>query len=170
LKFYSKNKKKIVDKCEAYDLEGRLYTALDNEEKSVQAYEALLDLNPANIDTYYKVLNAKGIALTKDANQELSKDEQAKIKETLAEYEAKYPRVGAHMRIAIRHLQGEVFSETLRRYTRPMIIKGVPSMLQDLRELYTNSDKVERIYNVLNDCLTSMEKEMTLSPAKDEEE
>ena len=72
MKFYSKNKKKIVDKCEAYDLEGRLYKALANEEKSVQAYEALLDLNPANIDTYYKVLNAKGIALTKDANQKLS--------------------------------------------------------------------------------------------------
>ena len=170
LKFYNKNKKKIADKCEAYDLEGRIYKALDNEEKSVQAYEALLDLNPANIDTYYKLINAKGIALTKDADQELSADEQAKIKETLLYYEDKYRRVGAHMRISIRHLQGEDFSETLRRYTKPMMIKGVPSMLQDLRELYTNSDKIERIYNVLNDCLTSMEKEMTLSPSEDEEE
>jgi len=51
-----------------------------------------------------------------------------------------------------------------------MIIKGVPSMLQDLRELYTNPDKIERIGIVLNDCLTSMEKEMTLSSAEDEEE
>jgi len=80
LKFYNKYKKKIVDKCEAYDLEGRIYKALENEEKSVQAYEALLELNPYNIDTYYKIINAKGIALTKDANQELSKGKQKMIK------------------------------------------------------------------------------------------
>ena len=61
-------------------------------------------MNPANIDTYYKLINVRGIALTKDANQELTDDERAKIKEVLLEYEAKYPRVGAHMRIAIRHL------------------------------------------------------------------
>ena len=43
-------------------------------------------------------------------------------------------------------------------------------MLQDLKELYSNPDKVERIHTVINDYLTSMEKEMTLSPANDEEE
>ena len=43
-------------------------------------------------------------------------------------------------------------------------------MMQDLKEFYNKPDKVDRIGTLLNGYLESMEKEMTLSPAEDEEE
>ena len=81
------------------------------------------------------------------------------------------PRVNSHLRIGLRYLQGDDFTEFLVRYTRPLLIKGVPSLMQDLKEFYTKQpDKVKRIDEVLNGYLDSMENDMTLSPAEDEEE
>ena len=42
--------------------------------------------------------------------------------------------------------------------------------MQDLKEFYQQQDKVDRIGTLLTDYLESMEKEMTLSPAEEEEE
>ena len=59
----------------AADYEGRLYHKLGNTEKAVEAYETLLQLNSANIDTYYKLIRVKGVEITKDCDTILSKDD-----------------------------------------------------------------------------------------------
>jgi hypothetical protein len=38
-----------------------------------------------------------------------------------------------------------MFKDKLLQYARPLIIKGVPPMLVDLKELYVDSDKVKII-------------------------
>lgn len=85
-------------------------------------------------------------------------------------YAEKLPRVNSHLRIGLRYLQGDDFTEFAARYTKPLLIKGVPSMMQDLKEFYNQPDKVTRIGEILDGYLESMEREMTLSPAEDEEE
>ena len=71
--------------------------------------------------------------------------------------------------MGIRYTTGDDFSELLAMYVEPLLIKGVPSMMQDLKEFYSDEDKVERIGTLLDGYLKSMEKEMTLNPDDEEE-
>ena len=53
---------------------------------------------------------------------------------------------------------------------RPLIIKGVPSLLMDMREFYNQPDKVERIDAFLTSSISSMENEMTLRGGDEDEQ
>jgi len=53
---------------------------------------------------------------------------------------------------------------------RPLLTKGVPSMMVDMKEFYSQPEKVEIIGSYLTDALASMEAEMTLRPGDDEEQ
>jgi hypothetical protein len=44
-----------------------------------------------------------------------------------------------------------------------MIVKGVPPLIKDLKELYTDLDKVTLIESVLSSHLKSMESQNTLA-------
>jgi hypothetical protein len=39
-------------------------------------------------------------------------------------------------------LSGERFKQKLWQYAKPLIIKGVPPMIIDLKDLYSDQDKV----------------------------
>lgn len=67
------------------------------------------------------------------------------MKKVLLDYAEKLPRVNSHLRLALRYLQGADFEALLPRYMRPLLEKGVPSVMNDLRELYSNPDKVKMI-------------------------
>jgi len=70
----------------------------------------------------------------------------------------------------LRYLHGDDFSEFLRSYIRPLLIKGVPSVIQEIKEFYNQPAKVAQIEKQLLAYLESMDKEMTLSPEDDEEQ
>ena len=59
--------------------------------------------------------------------------------------------------MGLRYFHGASFTEYLEQYLRPLLIKGVPSMMQDLREFYDDSEKVEIIGRFLTDSCNSME-------------
>ena len=92
------------------------------------------------------------------------------VKDVLDEYIQGFPRVNSHLRVGLRYLHGAVFADYLERYMRPLIIKGVPSLMMDLRELYVIPAKVEQIGAFLDASLGSMEAEMTLKAGDDEEQ
>ena len=171
LAFFSKYEARVVDLVAKADYLGRLHKKLGNTEKAVAAYEELLQLNSANLETYYKVIDAKGIVLpSRESGAELSPADQDRLKAVLDEYVQGMPRVNAHLRVGLRYLSGEHFSAYLARYIRPLLIKGVPSLLQDMREFYSNADKVARIDAYLRTALSSMESEMTLAAGEEEEQ
>ena len=143
---------------------------MGKEAESVQHYEELLQLNSVNLDTYKKLIEAKGVTLPKDGQPPLSEAYQNILKGILDEYVAAFPRTNAAMRIGLRYLQGQNFSDYLEQYMRPLIIKGVPSTLMDMREFYNNTDKVARIESFLTTSLESMEQESTLRPGDDQEQ
>ena len=72
LTFMSKNKKYLVDSVAKQDTYGFIHKQLGNEAESISAYENLLQLNAANLDTYKKILGAKGIALPKKGEAPLT--------------------------------------------------------------------------------------------------
>ena len=78
-----------------------------------------------------------------DIKEKLSEQDQAKVKTTLDLYVEDFPKTNSHLRIGLRYLYGDNFNSYLDRYMRPLIIKGVPSLIMDLREFYDIPEKVE---------------------------
>ena len=113
---------------------------------------------------------AKMAFLPTDISFELAPNHQTVVKGVLDEYIQGFPRVNSHLRVGLRYLHGAVFADYLERYMRPLIIKGVPSLMMDLRELYVIPEKVEQIGAFLDASLVSMEAEMTLKAGDDEEQ
>ena len=72
LAFITKNKKLIVDTVQLNDHLGLINHKLGNTEASVTAYENLLQLNSANLDTYKKIITAKGVDLPSNSQKPLS--------------------------------------------------------------------------------------------------
>lgn len=72
LAFLKRNKNKVVDTVAKADYFGQIYLALGSEQEAVNAYESLLQLNSANLDTYKKIIKAKGIDIPKDISIKLS--------------------------------------------------------------------------------------------------
>ena len=167
LSFFEKNKTRIVDMVARHDYSGRLNFKAGNNSKALESYESLLELNTANLETYYKIFEVKGIKLKE--GEALSSADQKNFKKFVHEYIEKAPKATAHLRLGIRFTTGDDFSELLAQYVKPLLIKGVPSLMQDLKEFYNEVDKVNRIGSLLDSYLESMEKEMTLSPDDEEE-
>ena len=86
---------------------------------------------------------AKGVELPQDLSVKLSEAYQSIVKGVLDEYVEGFPRVNSHLRVGLRYLYGANFQEYLERYMRPLLIKGVPSLMMDMRELYMIPEKVE---------------------------
>ena len=63
LSFFEKNESRIVDMFARHDYAGRLYFKTGNDAKALERYESLLELNTANLETYYKIFKVKGIKL-----------------------------------------------------------------------------------------------------------
>ena len=56
----------------------------------------------------------------------------------LEAYEKKFPKSNTPVRVAVNRLQASSpdFKRKLQQYLRPLIIKGVPSVINDLKSLY----------------------------------
>lgn len=82
-----------------------------------------------------------------------------------------YPKSNTHTEIALDNLKvGPKFEEYLVKYMRPMIIKGVPSLITEMRSLYKDPTKATAIGSILTKSLESMEKEMVLDPSDEQEQ
>lgn len=104
----------------------------------------MLQLNSVNFETYYKLIQLKGVQLFDSFEKPrlLSSDEEEKVFEVLQYYKKGFPKVNAHVRIGLTFLTGKHFEDYLDEFVKPLLIKGVPSVIQDLKELYNNQTKV----------------------------
>lgn len=73
-------------------------------------------------------------------------------------YEEKLPRSMAHQRIQLKLLSGDRFKNKLWKYAKPLIVKGVPPLIVDLKDLYRDHEKFKVIEEVLLKNVESMEK------------
>ena len=170
LAFFTKHEAKIVDLQAKYDVHGRIQHKLGNEVAAVANFDKLLELNSSNLNTFRKVIEAKGVILPANPNEKMSEAYQNILKGILEDYAQTFPRTNTPLRIGLRYLWGDTFRDFLDRFMRPMLIKGVPSLLMDLRELYSSPEKVAIIEAHLKGMSESMEQEMTLRPGDDDEQ
>jgi len=99
-----------------------------------------LRLNSCNSDYYKQILKANEVDMNDDE----------KVLEILNKYEEVLPKSNTHTRLAIDLLKaGPAFEQKLIKFVRPLIIKGVPSTINDMRKLYQDADKAAAIGKVL---------------------
>ena len=123
----------------------------------------LIAINPNNEATYKDLLEAKDLDVS-------NKDHHVQIAEVLDEYTKKSPRVNTPLLYLIKILAaGDVFRTKLIAYMRPMLIKGVVSLINGMKWIYKDAAKSAILTEVLTSMCTNMEKEMALF-ADDEEE
>jgi hypothetical protein len=65
---------------------------------------------------------------------------------------------------------GDVFKAKLIAYMRPLLIKGVLSLINGMKWVYKDAAKSTILGDVLNSMCQNMEKEMALSPEDEEEQ
>lgn len=99
-----------------------------------------------------------------------SVEEQQKIKEIIEFYEEKLPKANAHQRILLKILSGDLFKQKLYQYARQQLIKGVPPLITELKEMYKDEDKTQIIEEMLLSHLKSMEEKNTLANEEEEQD
>lgn len=158
VKFMTKHNKYIVDDQRKNELLCKLYLANNQTKKAIEHYEFLVQLNSSNKEYFLGLLKANNVDLT---NEE-------QVLEHINQYESLLPKSNTHTRLALDLLKpGPQFEEKLKKYMRPMVIKGVPSIITELKSLYKDQGKVEIIENYLKSMLENMEKGMVLDPSED---
>jgi hypothetical protein len=101
-------------------------------------HRELLQINSSNSKYYYEILKVHGF--TKKSGY--SAEEEAKIDEILSGYQKNLPKATAHQRIKIALLSGERFNNELIKHSRPLLSKGVPALLIDIKaDVYENAGK-----------------------------
>ena len=89
----------------------------------------------------------------------------------MGKYEENLPKATAHQRILIRLLSGEKFKTKLWQYIRPLVVKGAPAVIVDLKEdIYRDSSKVQILEELLLSNLASMEANMTIQGEEGEQD
>jgi N-alpha-acetyltransferase 15/16, NatA auxiliary subunit len=100
-----------------------------------------------------------------------NKDHHVQIADVLDEYTKKSPRVNTPLLFLIKILgSGDLFRTKLIAYMRPMLIKGVVSLINGMKWIYRDTTKSAILTEVLTSMCANMEKEMALFPEDEEEQ
>ena len=148
--------------------------SLRKYDEALKAYEKLLELNAHNFDTYYKIIECHKVKLpadkTKFARHTLNEEDMEKVNGILEKYQKAFPRVNAPTRIGLKFFKGDLFKTALKKHIQPLLIKGAPSVMTDLKELYHDQEKVACIQAQLHSFHDNLEKYTTLDGENDLEE
>jgi len=149
IKFIAKYMKFLTDDLRRTELLAKLYLAVNKTKEAVLAYEELVRLNDSNPDYFEGILSAEGVDMADDSA----------IVGALSKYDELLPKCTTHKRLILDLIKASPdFEERLQKYMRPMVIKGVPSLITELRSLYKDEAKVKIIGEQLAKMLQSMEK------------
>ena len=80
------------------------------------------------------------------------------------------PKSNSPMRLLLNELEaGEDFKNYMTKYIRPLIVKGVPSVINDMKTLYKDQAKAKIIGDILLQMSENMEKDMVISKEDEQE-
>ena len=89
-------------------------------------------------------------------------EEEEKIDNILTNYQEKLPKATAHQRVKLALLTGDRFKNELIKYSRPLLSKGVPALLVDLKaDVYCDASKTKIVEEFLLDNLKSIQEKYT---------
>ena len=144
-----------------------LYLKNNQSAKALACQETLININPNNSANYMKVLQCEGIQDPRDP------DSIDKIVEVLSRYLDKKATKSKAQRVLLDLMPAThaIFRKTLVDYLRPQIIKGVMSVINEIKVYYReDSKKADIIGEILHGMNTSMETNMCLDPEDEDEQ
>jgi N-alpha-acetyltransferase 15/16, NatA auxiliary subunit len=140
----------------------KLYLKNNQKAKALESVNELIKINPYNAEYYKLVFQAKGL--------DVENEPEESVLAMMAEYQELAKKSNTADRVALDLLKaGPVFKDRLAKYIRPLVIKGVSSLINELRTLYLNAEKTKILGEVLLAMSESMEKEMVLNPEDEKE-
>ena len=98
IEFLNENNALFVDHLQREELTARLFAKMGFENKAIDHYENLLEFNSCNYETYYAILQTKGLKLFDDFGKQCSLNDEDKqtIKDSMNKYKRAFPKVNAH--------------------------------------------------------------------------
>ncbi|KAJ7376307.1 N-alpha-acetyltransferase 15, NatA auxiliary subunit [Desmophyllum pertusum] len=124
------------DKLVVREIKGSLFLELSHFKEAEKVFKDLLRRNPEN-KAYYQEME-KSLQLE-------NPDDRYNL---YMEYTESFPRAQAPKRMPLTFTKGETFARLVDNYMRPAIHKGVPPLFNNIRNLYTEKDKVKIVENI----------------------
>ncbi|KAK9721134.1 hypothetical protein K7432_003662, partial [Basidiobolus ranarum] len=134
----------VADRRSLQEKRAQFYLQLERLEEAEKAYRDLIQENSdcrAYIDG---LLACKGYK-----KDNLSSDEKTQALELIQELVGTYPRSNLLKRYPLSLVDGEQFKHQVDVYMQQQLRKGVPSLFVNLKDLYTDSEKVKIIEDLL---------------------
>ncbi|GFZ49424.1 hypothetical protein JCM24511_07544 [Saitozyma sp. JCM 24511] len=150
--------KVISPRGEASQLRAELLFTLGRREEAEDAYRALLEQNPDNLEYYRGFLRTKGLDITVPLDQ----DATSRVLAQLSTFAESYPRSSAPRRLALDIAQGETFRSLARDYLVNGLEKGVPSLFVDVKGVYPDASKMSVVGEVVEDIISNLQKDVSL--------
>ncbi|XP_050299947.1 N-alpha-acetyltransferase 15, NatA auxiliary subunit [Anthonomus grandis grandis] len=146
LKHLEKNADQIVDKLTFKENLASLHLRLEHFGKAAAIYGELIQRNPENTLYYKKLIEAQQLT------------NQNEIVKFYQKYAKKFPRASPPRRLPLNYATGEQFRVLVDEYMRKALTKGVPPLFVDLRNLYTDPQKVQIIQELALGYVESLKK------------
>jgi len=134
--------KTALDRVSVMELRAQYLLRLEKREEAEKAYRALLNRNPEKREYYDGLEGALGL------KRGQSEDVERLVK-LYTEYADKSARTDAPRRVPLDFLQGEAFRAHADVYLRKMFLKGVPSTFANLKQLYSDPQKLKTIQELV---------------------
>ncbi|KAG1671753.1 N-alpha-acetyltransferase 15, NatA auxiliary subunit [Nymphon striatum] len=149
-----KNEMQIFDQLSVMEIKAELNIKLIKLEEGEKLYRELIDRNPENW-SYYSGLE--------QALEPANVEDRLKM---YTELQEKYPKSQAPFRLVLNFLNDDMFRSAVDKYLRNALHKGVPPLFVNLRSLYTDSNKVKIIEDLVVGYENSLNENCTFSAAE----
>ncbi|CAF0802062.1 unnamed protein product [Rotaria sp. Silwood1] len=138
------HEKDIYNKLALAEIKYDLYMRLGTNDRAETILRDLIERNVENKKYYYMLEQC--LHLT-------DIDDKTKLYENLIE---KYPKADAPKQISLQFLTGEPFAKAVGSYLQRGLQKGVPSLFQSVKFLYTTPEKVQTVDTLLCTYLNNL--------------
>ena len=136
----------------------RVYLKMGKIEQAKEAITKLLERNTEKHEYHVQYLTTRNL-LTSEGN--VKEEEIPKILEVYTELKKKFPRSFAISRMPLTYARGEQFRQLFIDFIQPNLVKGVPSLFNSIKNLYSDSERKNIISQVVSEILDSVEKNNT---------
>ena len=148
----------VVDKVGYLELVGQCQTQLGMRDAAATTYRRLLERLPDS-DAYHRALRS-AMSLPEDIHDgagEISEGDREKLKALYADLRESLEYCGAARRLPLSFTKaGDEFTKLVVAYIEKPIRKGVPSVFEDLRNLYSNPEKTKLLEKIFIDTVEQL--------------
>ncbi|KAK3114076.1 hypothetical protein LTR53_007970 [Teratosphaeriaceae sp. CCFEE 6253] len=138
--------KMALDKTAVLEMRAQYLLALDRKGEAKEAYTKLLKRNAEHRDYYEGLEKSLGL----DSNKQ---EDWQKLGEMYHSWAKQSERLDAPRRLPLDFKQGDAFRGHADKYLRRMLKKGVPSTFANVKQLYSDPEKMQTICELVEGYL-----------------